>query len=182
MSENRTEFVAKIKPVCAAIETDYLIRPKMLAVQAAHESRWGESRLTVDANNLFGMTGRSWVLQGRPVYYIITNEYSPLDSLHIKYWDIPGDVISTKPNMHRGGTDLMVRRPFRQYLSWEESARDWATMISQAAKYQAAYQAAKDGHFDAFADAVALAGYATDKDYATELKERAKDPAFDDLG
>src|SRR5882724_10605981 len=68
-------FLDKIKPAAQVIETETGIPWMFAAVQAAHESRWGLSQLTVDANNLFGITGDSWKAKGKPIYEIKTLEY-----------------------------------------------------------------------------------------------------------
>lgn len=136
-------FAEKIRPAALQIEAEFGIPWEFAMIQAGHESRYGESRLTVDANNLFGITGESWASAGKPVYWIMTKEYTK----------------DKKP--------FEVKRPFRKYESWEESLRDWASLIER--RYPVALKAARDKNFPAFAKALQAGGYATDPAYAKKL-------------
>jgi flagellum-specific peptidoglycan hydrolase FlgJ len=136
-------FLEKIRAPALAIEAETGIPWVFAATQAAHESRYGNSKLTVDANNLFGITGDTWYTQGKPVYWIETTEYNK-------------DKIAFK-----------IRRPFRKYADWTESLRDWASLIQR--RYPAALAAAKLGNFKGFAEGLVLGGYATDPSYSTKL-------------
>jgi len=137
------KFAEKIRPAALAVEGLTGIPWKFAMTQAAHESRYGESRLTVEANNLFGVTGDTWAHQGKPVYWIETKEFAA------------------------DKTPFIIRRPFRKYANWEESLRDWASLLER--RYPKALAAAKAGDFDGFARALAAGGYATDPRYAEKL-------------
>lgn len=137
------KFAEKIRPAALAIEAETGIPWSFAMIQAGHESRWGESRLTVEANNLFGVTGESWAKAGKPVYFITTKEFAK-----DKSW-------------------YEVKRPFRKYASWEESLRDWASLLVR--RYPQAVDAAKAGNFSGFAQCLQEGGYATDPKYATKL-------------
>lgn len=143
MKYSPQSFLQTIRPSAMNIQTETGIPWVFTASQAAHESRYGNSRLTTEANNLFGITGDSWAQKGRPVYWIETLEYS-------------SDKVPFK-----------IRRPFRKYLSWEESLRDWASLIKR--RYPAALIAAQKGDFKGFAEGLQTGGYATDPKYATKL-------------
>lgn len=143
MENTMTTFLAKIKPSALAIEAETGIPWIFAAVQSAHESRWGLSRLTLEANNLFGVTGDSWAQEGKPVYWIVTKEFS------------------------KDGTSSEIRRPFRKYADWAESLRDWAGLIQR--RYPRALAGARAGNFPEFAQGLQEGGYATDPKYALQL-------------
>lgn len=136
-------YIAKIKPLAQKIEIEFGIPWTFAMVQAAHESRYGESRLTVEANNLFGITGDSWVRYKKPVYWIITTEYT------------------------KAKVPYQTKRPFRKYGSWEDSLRDWAGLLTRG--YPKAVEAAKQKDFVKFAKELQAGGYATDPYYASQL-------------
>lgn len=136
------EFLDAIKPHAQAIERDFGIPWTFAATQAAHESRWGNSRLTLEANNLFGVTGDSWVTQDKPVYWIETKEFV-------------------------NGEETTIRRPFRKYDDWTGSLRDWAELLAR--RYGGAMEAARAGDFPGFAEGLVKGGYATDPRYAPKL-------------
>ncbi len=137
------DFIAKILPDAQAIERETGIPWHFAMTQAAHESGYGQSRLTKEANNLFGITGDSWKTQGKPVYEIVTTEYD------------------------KDKQPYSVVRPFRYYASWEDSLRDWASLVVR--RYPKALEAAKAKDFPAFAKALQEGGYATDPKYASKL-------------
>jgi flagellar protein FlgJ len=154
MNSNVTLFLGKIRGPALAIELETGIPWKFAATQAAHESRYGLSKLTLEANNLFGITGDSWKAKGLPVYEITTLEY---DSHQVPY---------------------TLVRPFRRYASWEDSLRDWADLLRRL--YPKALAAAKDGDFVTFANALQQGGYATDPKYAVQLI--AMNQSLEDVG
>jgi peptidoglycan hydrolase FlgJ len=136
-------FIAKIRPAALAVEASYGIPWDFAMVQAAHESRWGLSKLTVEANNLFGITGDSWSAAGKPVYWIETLEFG------------------------KDRQPFKVRRPFRKYPTWAASLEDWADLIER--RYPSAHLAARAQDFELFANALQSGGYATDPKYAKKL-------------
>ena len=140
----RSDFKLKMLPIARDEQSRSGIHPDVTITQAAHESGWGQSGLTLKANNLFGFTGEAWEAAGKPVIKLPTKEY-------VK------------------GKWITVNRPFRAYSSWAESVRDWGHLISTKPRYQDAYALAKQGDVKAFAVAVQKAGYATDPAYANSL-------------
>lgn len=158
-----------------------------MATQAAHESRNGNSGLAAH-NNLFGVTGdkdlklagvpdtmamvdvKAWLLARptTPVCIMKTGEASDLPPEKIHYWTRPGDVISKTPN--GTGSDLLVERPFRTYADWKEAAYAWAERIAR--NYPKAFACAHDGNPAGFFEGLQAGGYATDKQYASQLKAR----------
>lgn len=135
------QFIERIRPAALRLENMTAIPWRFAMVQAAHESNFGKSLLTKEANNLFGITGDSWDKQGKPVWWSETRECA------------------------KDGTPFVVRRPFRKYASWEESLADWAALIQN--RYPAAFAAAQSGYFEGFARGLEAGGYATDRDKAT---------------
>jgi flagellum-specific peptidoglycan hydrolase FlgJ len=140
------DFLTAIQPYAQAVEAKYRIPWLLTATQAAHESRNGNSRLTVEANNLFGVTGEGWQTVGKPVYVIETKEYS----------------VSHEP--------YFTQRPFRKYASWAGSLEDWAGLIMR--RYKPAYECAIKNDADGFFKGLQDGGYATDPKYAEQLKAR----------
>lgn len=182
------DFVTHIQPYAVAIETKYGIPWLLTATQAAHESGNGNSRLTTEANNLFGVTGddvlsragvpatmamvdvKSWLVEHpeTPVIIMKTNEQSPFTPERIHYWTRPGDVV-TKTN-HGLGSDLLIERPFHKYASWSEAIMDWVMRIIR--RYPKAHLCAVGKDPAGFFDALQAEGYATDTQYARQLKAR----------
>lgn len=159
------DFTNAFKPVAAQIERETGIKPIIAIAQAAHESNWGLSELSRSANSLFGFTAqKSWVDAKKPTVWRNTDEHSDKPPEQIQYWEYPGDVVSKRPD-GTGGSWLTVKRPFRAYASWLESAQDWARLISTSSRYAQAYAAAKNGDLNNFAQEVKNGGYATDPDY-----------------
>lgn len=168
LGTTQKNFVDKMQPITAQIQALYGIDPLITITQAALESGWGTSGLTVKANNLYGFTGDSWAKEGKAVINLPTHEYSSYAPDQIQFFNTPGDIISKTANAN-GGTDLMVNRPFRSYPTWYDSVSDWAQLISEASRYAQAYADAKNGDLQSFAADVAAAGYATEPDYAAQL-------------
>jgi flagellum-specific peptidoglycan hydrolase FlgJ len=182
------DFLMQIQPYAVAIETKYGIPWLMCATQAAHESGNGNSRLTTEANNLFGVTGdgvlkaagvpktmgmeavKAWLAEHPecPALIMKTNEEHPLPPEKIHYWTRPGDILTKTP--HGTGSDLLVERPFHKYASWSDSIQDWAQRI--IAKYPKAHLCAVAKDAPGFFNALQEGGYATDQKYAAQLKVR----------
>lgn len=146
-AEDKKNFKRTMLPITASIEKDFGIKPNILIAQAALESKYGVSGLTVSANNLFGFTGESWAKLNKPVIYMDTREYI-------------------------NGAWTVVKRPFRKYNSWYDSAKDWATTISGMSRYVNALIYAKTGDLAKFASEIKAAGYATDPNYPQLLIAR----------
>jgi flagellum-specific peptidoglycan hydrolase FlgJ len=172
-SEIKKPFVEKLLPIAREIFAYTQINPRILIAQAAHESFWGTSKLTVEANNLFGMKAGSWIKKGKPTYAIPTWEHSHHAPASIYYWETPGDILEKKVSP-RGGTDLMVNCMFRLYQDWRDSCGDWVALIIKY--YASAYEGAKSGNFMDFAKG--MTGYATDPMYAEKICRYEHEPLF----
>ncbi|MFN8637757.1 MAG: glucosaminidase domain-containing protein [Chloroflexota bacterium] len=109
--------------------------------QAILESDWGRSKLTRDANNLFG----------------------------IKAFSVPGTAgtydIATREVYGSGST--MVMASFKAYTTLEDSIVDHGNWFHDNSRYHGALAVKDDPR--AFARAISAAGYATDPGYAPAL-------------
>jgi len=112
--------------------------------QAILESDWGDSLLTRNANNLFGVKAVGG-LGNDGVVWMLTMEYDD------------------------DGTAFYVRDPFRAYKSLADSVRDHDLFFVRNDRYAAAFEAGVDAQ--EFARRVAAGGYATDPEYADKLIE-----------
>lgn len=109
--------------------------------QAIIESDWGRSKLTRDANNLFG----------------------------IKAFNVPGTAgtydIGTR-EVYSGGS-VMVMASFKAYATLDDSIVDHGNWFYDNSRYRGALAVKDDPR--AFARAISAAGYATDPGYAPAL-------------
>lgn len=142
LDDRRREFIEAIAPYAQAVETMVGIPWLACVTQAAHESDFGRSGLSLKAHNLFGITGDSWKKQGLPVIEMGTHEY--ID-----------------------GKEIEMTRPFRFYNSYGESLLDWARLITFS--YAKATVAARAGSVEGFFNELQRGGYATDPKYAAKL-------------
>lgn len=188
--EQKTKFIKDTSAIFLSIENQFGIKSNISLTQAAHESNWGISQLAIEGKNIFSITpGSSWISAinsgdvaikniptwsslGRPVIYFPTTEYSKLPPEKIRYWEIQGD-ITEKRNDGNGGSILTVKRYFRQYSNWAESAWDWARKIAKSERYKDAYEVSKTGAVDVYGLEMVKAGYATDPEYAKGLDKTA---------
>jgi hypothetical protein len=109
--------------------------------QAALESGWGESLLTKDAHNFFGIKA-----------------YGKAGSAGV-VWMNTWEVVD--------GEDVTLNEPFRAYASDADSFTDHGWFFWENSRYATAL--AKRGDAKAFAVEVARAGYATDPNYADKV-------------
>jgi flagellar protein FlgJ len=118
---------------------------KFMMAQAALESGFGRHEIKYEngdtSHNLFGVkAGSNW--QGRVVEALTTE--------------------------HIDGVDQKRVEKFRAYSSYEESFRDFATLIKNNPRYQAVMASLHDPI--RYANAMQKSGYATDPQYAAKLK------------
>lgn len=139
MTEN--EFIAKIAPFAAADMKRSHIAASLTISQAALESGWGNSRLTVNAGNLFGIKGKG-----------------------------PAGSITMQTTEHVKGQAIQVSAAFRAYNNWGESIRDHSSLILGGVSWNRdLYSKAINVDGRTAAREIAAAGYATDPDYAAKL-------------
>ncbi|MGF6937806.1 flagellar rod assembly protein/muramidase FlgJ [Paraburkholderia sp. UCT70] len=107
--------------------------------QAALESGWAKSQLATQYFNLFGV--KADASWAGPTVMLPTTEY-----------------VAGKPTT--------VIAAWRVYSSWLASLQDRASFLQENPRYSAAFSCQSG---DAFACAVAAAGYATDPNYAAKI-------------
>jgi len=98
------------------------IRPAAAVAHSANEAAWGTSRLTVDANNLFGLKA--------------TGQHTPFwsgDSVEMPTWEVID------------GKNVTVKARFRAYPSWAASFGDYGDVIRRV--YPRAAEATSDVAF-----------------------------------
>lgn len=140
--DKRKDFIESLRPLAQEVEAIEGIPWLLLVTQAAHESRYGQSDLTREANNLFGITGESWKRKRLPTVEMLTSE-------------------------HVNNEWIKVRRPFRKYASYKESIEDWLSIIKRL--HPNAYHAAQMNDGLKFFVELQKSGYATDPEYAMKL-------------
>ena len=120
--------------------------PKVVAAQAALESRWGESELAREGNNLFGVkAGSSW---SGPV-------------LELPTWEVVD------------GQRVQTVARFRRYEDFEGAVLDYVRILGRLSWYRDAVEAARYG--DPYGYLYGLEaragepGWATDPDYARKV-------------
>lgn len=137
MSED--EFVRLLTPYAKQVEETHGTRPSILIAQAALESDWGNSSLSRDSNNYFGIKAPDGTQYATKEFY--NNEWESIQAT-FQYYDSLEDSIVDYANLIANGT------------SWDSNL------------YKGAIEATN--YIDA-AYALQKAGYATDPTYAEKL-------------
>lgn len=143
---NKTEFIEIIGNTARDLAAKNDLYASVMVAQAILESDWGESQLTKEANNLFGMKG----------------SYNG-DSYEIETQEDDGN-----------GNLYTVVAQFRKYPTYHDSLRDNAALLSGGVSWDAEYYAgAWKSKTNSYKEATAyLQGrYATDTNYAAKLDE-----------
>ncbi len=109
--------------------------------QAALESDWGDSKLSKDAKNFFGIKA--------------IDKAGTAGVVYMDTWEVVN------------GRDIVISQAFRAYHSAAESFTDHGLFFQENRRYGAALRVKDDAQ--AFARAIANAGYATDPAYANKL-------------
>lgn len=129
----------------AKIAQDEMIRTGIPAsitlAQAALESGWGESKLTKEANNFFGIK----------------------DHLND---DWNGDFIVKDTTEYKGGNPSIEPGKFRRYLTPADSFRDHSDFLQDNPRYNDLFSSTQ---WESWAYGLQKAGYATDPKYALLL-------------
>jgi flagellum-specific peptidoglycan hydrolase FlgJ len=133
-------FITAIRPGADCCEIEKGIPSGFSVAQAALESGWGTSGLSVKAKNLFGVKAD-------------------------KFWG--GPTITMMTSEHINGQWIRVPAKWRAYETWEECILDHAEFFHVNPRYSKALQYPHDAI--RFAEEVAAAGYATDPEYAEKL-------------
>lgn len=133
------EFLDAIVPAARACHEATGIPASFTIAQAALESGWGKSRLSREANNLFGVKANA-------------------------RWK--GPVISMLTGEHVKGKDIIEQALWRKYQSWAACLADRSVFFRENKRYAKCFNETTG---EGWANAVAAAGYATDVNYAKKL-------------
>ncbi len=144
VSENKRqseeEFIQAILPQAKKVKASHGIRPSILIAQAALESDWGNSQLSKESNNYFGIKGPN---SGREY---VTREFTSDEWTEIlasfKQYDSIGESV-------KDYADLLLYG-----VSWDPN---YYLKVIEASNYQDAAYFLQE------------AGYATDPNYADKL-------------
>jgi flagellar protein FlgJ len=141
---SQAAFVDRHARAATTVAGEAGIPASFMLGQAGHETGWGRSEIkNADGSNSFNLFGikatGGWT--GK-VAEITTTEYI-------------------------NGEARKVTAKFRAYDSYEDSFRDYARLIGNSPRYQAAMQSLDSAQ--AFATQLQKAGYATDPQYAAKL-------------
>jgi len=155
------EFVDAFLPFAKETEAKTGISAIAVLAQAALESGWGAMAI---GNMFFGVKASKNTPDDKK-QLITTTEYSKRNDL--KFPEIIS--ITQQPN---GNYKYRIKDWFRKYDSPEESFTDHTKFFLDNPRYSEAVKVGND--CNAFIDAIAAAGYATDPNYASLLKGVAK--------
>lgn len=133
------DFIAAVAPAAQQCMRDTKVFASVSIAQAILESAWGASGLARQGFNLFGIKADA--------------------SWH-------GDTITMPTAEYIHGRRVVVQAAFRKYAGWLGSIEDHAAFLVTNKRYAPAFGATNG---EAFAQAIAKAGYATDPKYAASL-------------
>lgn len=143
---SRTEFRKKLLPFALRVESETGISRQIIITQAEHESGAGNSGLSLNYFNLFGIKANpKWIQSGKAYVTLLTKEV------------VNGQTITTRAN-------------FRKYSSFYESMRDWAQFIKT--NYPEAFKAGVKNDIRGFTEGLKkgiFGSYATDPNYGAKL-------------
>ena len=150
------DFTKHYYPFAEESEKQSGISALFTLAQAAYESGWGEKAV---GNNFFGIKKGSWPVE--KCQLITTHEYSPKKDLRFP------EILKISPTIN--GYNYTVKDWFRKYATPAECFADHNNFFLVNNRYSEALKVKSDPN--AFADAVAKAGYATDPSYSKVLKQ-----------
>lgn len=143
-----SDFIAAVGPAAQDNMRHSGIPASFTVAEAALESGWGTSGLTLNAKNLFGVKAdASW----------------------------KGEVLSMPTKEYINGDWGTYDAKWRKYEDWNEAIDDHAAFLTENSRYKDAFAIPHIGIDDTqpwgetFAEAVAKAGYATDPEYASKI-------------
>jgi len=140
-SKSLDDFVDKYGQAAFNIGKKYGIPYEAILAQAALESGMGNSQLTLQANNFFGIkAGGNWT---GPTITMPTAEQTP------------------------GGGTYIVNAQFRKYATPEEGFDGYGQFITQNSRYNQALKF--PGDYLGYIKAIKDAGYATDVNYVSKV-------------
>jgi len=149
---NSKEFVNRVWPHAVEVSRSTGIPPQFLVAHSALESGWGKSEIRQadgsPSHNLFGIkAGKSWT----------------------------GATVEATTTEYINGQPQQVVERFRAYASYEESFRDYASLLRNNSRYSAVIGSQNGTEF---AKGLQQAGYATDPMYADKLSRIINGPTL----
>lgn len=155
-----SEFVKAYLPYAKETERKTGISAKFILAQAALESGWGKA---APGNMFFGVKDTDGINGNEQL--LTTTEYSRRPDLKFPV------IISVTPVIRNGQKwfKYRVKDYFRKFNTPEESFSHHANFFFKNKRYSQALTVKHDPY--KFAEAVAVAGYATDPNYAKTLKQ-----------
>lgn len=168
-SEKRRNWLYQTIKWSIPLAADGRLYPSVMTAQAILESGWGESGLSVKANNLFGIKKGNW---SGEVYQAVTAEAAHKNGKYTGY--------RTQAEANAGGKaqvlDLKkgqyywIITPFRKYSSQQGSLANYVSVLSQSGYADVRRTQAKDykASAKALVDGVGWK-YATDPKYAQSI-------------
>jgi flagellar protein FlgJ len=133
------DFIAAIAPAAQASAATTKIPASFVIAEAALESGWGASQLAQEGFNLFGVKADA-------------------------SWT--GDVLAMYTREFISGAWVSVPAKWRKYPDWLSCIQDHSAFLLDNPRYADCFACVG---VEAFVDAVAAAGYATDPDYAQKI-------------
>lgn len=147
------EFVNRLMPLAKKAADKLGLSPAVLVAQAALESGWGK-RVIKDGDGQ--MTHNLFGIKADP------------------RWEGPKAVVSTLE--YEEGVASRQKAAFRSYESFEESFNDYVDFLTSGSRYKGALT--KVDSPDRYFEALQQAGYATDPQYASKLKQVLRSDAI----
>jgi hypothetical protein len=142
---SKEQFIADLYPAALKVSKETGLSVELTLAQAAGETGWGE-KILPGTHNLFNIKADpSW--------------HGPTKTFHV--WEI------------EHGKKVWKDQDFRVYGSYEEAIADRAKFLKENPRYGKAglFDPGTLGNLEKEADALKKAGYATDPDYATNMRE-----------
>lgn len=147
--KDNASFIQAIAPAAQKLADEYGLYPSVMIAQAALESGFGASKLSKDANNLFGI------------------KYSSGDEGKFERYDISSDEFIN-------GVRVTLPATFRKYATVSDSLLDNAKLLAKGLSWNTTfYQGAWRKNAATYKEATqSLTGkYATDPQYHTKLNQ-----------
>lgn len=157
MTISEQQFIQDIAPKAQEMQEKYGVLTSVTLAQAIVESNWGNSGLSTQANNLFGIKG----------------SYN-------------GDSITMQTTEYAGDEAYKVDAAFRSYPDRKSSVEDHTMLFVNGTSGNSAlyHEVLNETDYKEAAKAIQEAGYATDPNYADTLIqtiERYNLTAYDDI-
>lgn len=141
-----SDFAKSILPYAEKAAAELGVDAKLLVAQAALETGWGQQIIKDDkgesSNNLFNIKAPN--PEATDAIYKKTNEYI-------------------------NGEKVVLNEPFRKYNSYQDSFRDYVTLVKNNKRYQHAINASHNAQ--QYVAHLQQAGYASDPNYAKKVMD-----------